>query len=499
MPEKIGISSKVPLPDTFFAIKAELAPIASRKISVPSAIFIYMVTIGGFGAMWWFYSQPNPPQTNNIVQSDWQKDGYECKPLQKDPHYGLMHTYDECKTKLLPASAATLSLDNATQRWAYKPFADSDAEAVYPKLPPTTAAVLTEIKTPAQLSDGSCFEGLVGAKTLQLTFQTPSTTETVQDVSWYKEGYECKPMQRDDHYKKLWNYSECQSNIRQPNNESVVPLIKDEKFENGWRYQPVQGEDVLPEGADSWDTKTLYNGTFAKEIGFGVDKFEWIFDSKGCLNKECGIRHESSSYGCHCLNDKPAMIKLYDEIISGLGLDLCQPFKENSPFQCKKHYPTSRCVDKESAEKVFNSLNDKYPICDQFKTNAPFQCKKTIITYKSDLEKLSLSVANTELLFGTLTAFFAWFFYKIREKSIVAPSDLEDELEDNELEETEDWQQDFEKKITIMINERFDSLNLGCKGEEETETPECEEITTDDVQLNELKDKSKATIKEMSI
>ena len=106
-----------------------------------------------------------------------------------------------------------------------------------------------------------------------------------------------------------------------------------------------------------------------------------------------------------------------------------------------------------------------------------------------------MSVANTELLFGTLTAFFAWFFYKIREKSIVAPSDLEDELEDNELEETEDWQQDFEKKITIMINERFDSLNLGCKGEEETETPECEEITTDD----ELKDKSKATIKEMSI
>ena len=72
-------------------------------------------------------------------------------------------------------------------------------------------------------------------------------------------------------------------------------------------------------------------------------------------------------------------------------------------------------------------------------------------------------------------------------------------MEDNELEETEDWQQDFEKKITIMINERFDSLNLGCKGEEETETPECEEITTDDVQLNELKDKSKATIKEMSI
>ena len=65
-------------------------------------------------------------------------------------------------------------------------------------------------------------------------------------------------------------------------------------------------------------------------------------------------------------------------------------------------------------------MNDKYPICDHFKTNAPFQCTKTIITYKSDLEKLSLSVANTELLFGTLTAFFAWLFYKCKKDNKVA-------------------------------------------------------------------------------
>jgi hypothetical protein len=43
-------------------------------------------------------------------------------------------------------------------------FADADGEALYPKLQSTMANVFTEIKTPAQLSDGSCFEG-------SLTFQ----------------------------------------------------------------------------------------------------------------------------------------------------------------------------------------------------------------------------------------------------------------------------------------------------------------------------------------
>ena len=59
--------------------------------------------------------------------------------------------------------------------------------------------------------------------------------------------------------------------------------------------------------------------------------------------------------------------------------------------------------------------------CDYFKENAPFQCTKTEITFKSPLEILSLSIANTQLLFGVLTAFCAYIFYKLKKNDDVSP------------------------------------------------------------------------------
>ena len=60
-------------------------------------------------------------------------------------------------------------------------------------------------------------------------------------------------------------------------------------------------------------------------------------------------------------------------------------------------------------------------ICAPFKENAPFQCTKTEITYKSPLEILSLSIANTQLLFGVLTSFCAYIFYKLKKNDDVSP------------------------------------------------------------------------------
>jgi hypothetical protein len=59
-------------------------------------------------------------------------------------------------------------------------------------------------------------------------------------------------------------------------------------------------------------------------------------------------------------------------------------------------------------------------VCKHLKQNSPFQCTKTEVTYKSPLEKLSLSIANTQLLFGVLTAFFAFMFYKCKKSPKIA-------------------------------------------------------------------------------
>lgn len=422
--KKNGLLSKVPLPDTFFSIKHQLRPIAPLRLSAPSAAVIYLLTIGGFVGCWIFYSLPNPPQTLTVIQSEWQKDGYECKPLQKDPHYGLMHTYDECKTKLLPASAATLSLDNATQRWAYKPFADSDAEALYPNLPSTMADVFTEIKTPAQLSDGSCFEGSVTAKMLQLNFQTPSTTEKVTQTNWYKEGYECKPLQKDSRYNSFFSYDECLKINMEPNNNTVAGTGSGKGYQILFYPFGTKGQDFGYNNKNPYDKPlSSVNDCFRQEFEVATqgiadqryDGFRFMMDSTKIINGAPILALVNKTFY------QRALKKCLSSTSTELNPSICRHLKDNSPFECTKTYGAAGCVSKERAKKIFNALNDKYPICDRFKTNAPFQCTKTEITYKSKLEILSLSIANTQLLFGVLTAFCAYIFYKLKKKDEVSP------------------------------------------------------------------------------
>ena len=87
-----------PITRHLFAIKAELEWMASRKISVPSAIFIYIVTISVFLCnVVVLFTAISPPQIDIVIQSEWQKtvtNAHRCKKIPS--HYRLMHTcYDD--------------------------------------------------------------------------------------------------------------------------------------------------------------------------------------------------------------------------------------------------------------------------------------------------------------------------------------------------------------------------------------------------------------------
>jgi hypothetical protein len=257
--KKNRLLSKVPLPDTFFSIKHQLRPIAPLRLSAPSAVVIYLLTLGGFVGCWIFYSLPNPPVTTTLIHSEWQKEGYVCKPLQPESHY-----------------------------------------------------------------------------------------------------------------KKMWTYDECQKNIREPNDESVM-FVNSAQWGVQWKYNPIKGETISVKACESWDRNALKHGTYATTVGFpSPPGFDYNWDQSSCFII-------ASNYGCRCPGEKPVMIKLWKEFVG--TVDLCLPFKEN----------------------------------------APFQCTKTEITNKSLLEILSLSIANTQLLFGVLTAFCAYIFYKLKGKKEVTP------------------------------------------------------------------------------
>ena len=127
-------------------------------------------------------------------------------------------------------------------------------------------------------------------------------------------------------------------------------------------------------GCETWDATTLGQGTYAASINFGRPDFEYT------PGGSCPVHNYGGGYGCQCVDDKPAMVNLWKEFVG--TSDLCLPFKENSPFQCTK----------------------------------------TEVTSKSSLEILSLSIANTQLLFGVLTAFCAYIFYKMKGNKEISPA-----------------------------------------------------------------------------
>lgn len=248
-----GVLSKVPLPDTFFSIKHQLRPIASLSVSAPSAILIYLVTIGGFVGCWLFYSLPNHPVTVTVIQSEWQKEGYECTPLQKEPKYGLLYNYDECTREVKFLDDSSLVLTN----------------------------------TMVSFATGGSSGG---------------------------EKYSYKPFTASGTYYVF-------------------------------------------------DTTKTYTLTFAQQ-------------------------------------------NLFKVAITG------EVFCASAP---------GMTPDKNLCKGLFESLVAFQQPCNLFKENSPFQCTKTEVTYKSGLEKLSLSIANTQLLFGVLTAFFAFMFYKCKKIPTIAP------------------------------------------------------------------------------
>ena len=120
-----GVLGKFPLPDAFYAIKAEVAPITSKAIAIPVSVLLYLITAGAFAALWWFYSSPSNYQTTTVLQSDYVMEGFECKPMQEYALHGYrnMWTYDECKEKVndIDVSLVERTTDGTTH-WDYKFF-----------------------------------------------------------------------------------------------------------------------------------------------------------------------------------------------------------------------------------------------------------------------------------------------------------------------------------------------------------------------------------------
>ena len=288
-----------------------------------------------------------------------------------------------------------------------------------------------------------------------------STTETVSNPTWQKEGYVCRPAKMIDIWDLTMSYDECMATAKPPDASNVEMYVLTPRHgkDGGWiDYKPFPGNDA------SWTQD--YAGELASDctkekdgnMGFPKTYFEkrgWITmkeeDSKSAWDGQDGpifrdprgqdkekswVREEDTAWRARILGMMEEMFKegaitTYDGIKCPSGVEtLCQDFKDskNGPFDCTKTTTDSTLPTTHGQAATYYKKNyAPDALCAPLKENAPFQC--TGSEPKSAAEILSLSYANTQLAFSAFGSIFVLILYKC--KKAEKPDFLqEDELLD---------------------------------------------------------------------
>ena len=132
------VETAIPIPDFFYDIRSTLPLVGSSHGVVRSLTnFLYLITIGIFVATYVFYSLPAQLLSEeSVVTSEWQKEGFTCKPLQKLTVGGLSTdwTFDECISATSSPNTdniiAVVKSDASTQ-FDYQFATQGDSSLVY--------------------------------------------------------------------------------------------------------------------------------------------------------------------------------------------------------------------------------------------------------------------------------------------------------------------------------------------------------------------------------
>ena len=112
---KHWINSILPAPESFYDKDASLKFVASPAAVASYSLLLYGLSGAAFAALLGFYSHPSQFLTETVVQSSWSRPGFECAPLQSDPHYGVNYSYTECLANVVAPSATSLTREAPNQ------------------------------------------------------------------------------------------------------------------------------------------------------------------------------------------------------------------------------------------------------------------------------------------------------------------------------------------------------------------------------------------------
>ena len=368
------VETAIPIPDFFYDIRSTLPLVGSSHGVVRSLTnFLYLITIGIFVATYVFYSLPAQLLSEeSVVTSEWQKEGFTCKPLQKVTIGGLSMdwTFDECIVATSSANTdniiAVVKSDDASTQFDYRFATQGDSSLVM-----------------------SIHDDRVASSVLQVTSD-----------GWSRDGFSCFPeLPYDNYFDVGLNYSECLQSLQPPSTEVVI-------------QNQIGSADYFPLGTSAKCYPRNCN-TRLNQIYVGTS-FQYSYGYSGgqdCLNVFVSLSAAVQAWNTITTTQKDSQGNFYDDYICGF-------LKSNgNGFRCfdKPKPPTTK-------EQAIERYTAEYPpetICAPLKQNSPFQCTRTVEAPM--VTRLSLSLASAQAVFALVGILFVAILRKMK-KPDQAPS-----------------------------------------------------------------------------
>jgi len=376
----------------------------------------YVFTLGAFGALIAFYKTVST--TESVVHDEYALDGYTCRPLQKDPDYGLQITYDEC----MADHYVSPTVENLVSEGDYGPqtYAYSGTTPVEHNDGPWN------FKSTNYDGDGSPRSSL---KTLTvyhkpfptLTNQTFTFHETCR-VPFYK-GFEKHSAYTlaavDDAVGLAVERGSLNFDAYGGHSGYAFYGLTNQDLEmtddGGALIYPNPSEHIFKLAADTkfvetcgtstfstaYEQAVLADGTYVFPHGFGGDMTIWTYDDS-TWDATLGAYSYTNISQILLKRNSVGMTPFYP-VVPYNGNVYAPDYTSagmQSSMTATTFFGAPRCpyfekeVSRQAHEYIY-SLDNCHP-CDSFKFNSPFFCERQI--YKTNAEIITLASSNAMAL-----------------------------------------------------------------------------------------------------
>ncbi|ACO68233.1 hypothetical protein MICPUN_65031 [Micromonas commoda] len=408
----------------------------------------------------------------SVETTTWEKEGFECRPLQKTALHGLSTdwSFDECvKNVNVPDATSVKSVTKHANYVHYDYNFASDGDS--------NKGVI------------SFYDDRYASSVLQKTNQAAN--------DWKRDGYSCYPEPPyDNTFNVRYNSSECAAAVLPPSELTVVSK-KYFPFGTSAPYpcvsattptvysrlsiqhrKPCSGYigytgNVLPGGSgfgcvNSGAENYIFVGTLDGMCntyyasGTAILKTDAIqawneilattADGDGEFSNDfiCGeLKLNGNGFRCF---DKPKPPTTKELAIQRYASEyppetICGPIKQNGPFRCKpKEKPPTT---KEIAIERYASEYPPATICEPLKLNSPFQCARNVEVPATT--RLSLSVAAAQAVFALTGIALVGLLRKLQKPSTTSSETLST---DGDL-------RSMMRKLRNEFHSTFDQLRTG--------------------------------------